>query len=546
MSRDVSGGRPSQGNPRDAHWKKSVTNSKDVGTKRRGDKMLPKASEVIGAALDQRSILARARANIRARQILDPESREIWKQAGLSAWFEGFIGMVIVLNAAGIGIGLTLQVEGKSTVPVQVLENFCLVAYIAELICRVFAIGFVCFRDHWVKFDSFLIVMGVLVDWILDPILGAEGVASQFGPLMILRMARLLRLAKIMQLFKHCREFWILVRGFLNCVNMMLYVFLVLFVCIYCFSCLAMELITKHRLNDEDEEFREQVQKYFRSLPNTMMTLVRFACLDNTSEVYYILVEKDAWLSMYFLFMILTVSLVFFHLTGAVIFSTTMDKNLEEDDTAKKVEMDKWANLVKDLKEMFSRLDGDGSGFLSRAEFEQMHPSDMQMLARALGGGLSPSAIFDSLDLDRSGEISITELFDGIWEAIASGDRLGTKRMEKQVEMMHVRMSEMSAIQEGILMTHKNLEQQMSTQKILEQQMSQLVEEMRLARLSNNKNNNDDNNKVAAAPPPAKLGQSAAAPKSKSAAKRSTSQPGRAPESVSEVSGVGQNVSERL
>ncbi|CAE8646996.1 unnamed protein product, partial [Polarella glacialis] len=274
-----------------------------------------------------------------------------------SAWFDCLIGVVIVFNAAGIGIELTLQLEGKSTMPTQILENFCIVAYIAELGCRVFAIGFVCFRDHWVQFDTFLISMGVLVNWILDPILGPAA-SSAFGPLMILRTARLLRLAKMMRLFKRFREFWILVRGIMTCATMMVYVFLVLFLCIYVFSCLAIELITMNTLNEEDEEFREQVQKYFRSLPNTMMTLVRFACLDNTSEVYGILVEKDNWLSVYFVFLILVISLVFFHLTGAVIFSTTMDTNAEEEDVAKGLEMD-------------NRMDADGSGFLSRLGFAE-------------------------------------------------------------------------------------------------------------------------------------------------------------------------------
>ncbi|CAE8740241.1 unnamed protein product [Polarella glacialis] len=480
MNRDGNGGKPlssPRGSAADANssnWRNSVThkNAPPPRTQRR-DKVLPKASEVIGSDGDTRTIFERARASIRLRTVRAPESREIWKQVVQSAWFDSLIGVVIVFNAAGIGIELTLQLEGKSTMPTQILENFCIVAYIAELGCRVFAIGFVCFRDHWVQFDTFLIFMGVLVNWILDPILGPAA-SSAFGPLMILRTARLLRLAKMMRLFKRFREFWILVRGIMTCATMMVYVFLVLFLCIYVFSCLAIELITMNTLNEEDEEFREQVQKYFRSLPNTMMTLVRFACLDNTSEVYGILVEKDAWLSVYFVFLILVISLVFFHLTGAVIFSTTMDTNAEEEDVAKGLEMDKWANLVKDLKEMFSRMDADGSGFLSRAEFEHIHPSDMKMLSRALGGGFSPGQIFDSLDVDRSGEVSITELFDGIWDVISSKDKLGTKRMEKQVELMHVRMSEMSAVQQSFMLTHKTLEGQIAL----------LVEEMRLTRVT--------------------------------------------------------------
>ncbi|CAE8615884.1 unnamed protein product [Polarella glacialis] len=345
-----------------------------------------------------------------SRGIQNDETRLVAREVVSSLWFDCAIGCVIFLNAISIGVELTLQIEDKSTLVINIIESIFLVIYILELALRLYAFGPPCLKDPWVQCDIGLVFLGVLITWILDPIFEGKNAASAFGLLMILRMLRLLRLAKIARLFKRFREFWVFMRQCGHVAGTMIYVFLILFVVLYIFSCLAVELITKHKLNDEDEEFREHVQKYFRSLPIIMLTLLRFACLDNTSEVYTLLVEKDGWLVIFFVLLIVNVSLVFFHLRqGAIIFNSTMERSLEEEDNQKRDRMDNWSQLISDLKDMFLRMDDDKSGSLSIDEFENIHPNDMKILTAALGSASNPIRVFQSLDVDKSGEVSISE-----------------------------------------------------------------------------------------------------------------------------------------
>lgn len=362
-----------------------------------------------------------------------------------SVWFDGAIGFIIVLSAANIGLELTLDVQGHSTLGCRIFENFALLVYIAELGYRFYAFRTKALRDDWVKFDLFLVILGVVNSWIIEPITmsldGGEDAAA-LGPLMVLRTARLLRLAKTARLFSRVQDFWFLVRGFLNCANLIVYSFIVFFICIYMFACAGMELIAKNPLNKVDPEFRAQSDKYFSSLPKTLLTLMRFATLDNTAEVYAPLVEKDPWLAIYFVTLSLVVSLIMFNVLGAVIFGSAQDHTQKEADDTQKQRESSFTNLINTMKDMFVRLDEDKSGLISRDEIINIDKRDLEILREALGL-TKPLQVFSALDVDNSGEVSINEFFDGILDVAVQKNTVDQKRIEKQVETLHWRIKEM-------------------------------------------------------------------------------------------------------
>eukprot|EP00931_Biecheleriopsis_adriatica_P003756 TRINITY_DN105526_c0_g1_i1.p1 TRINITY_DN105526_c0_g1~~TRINITY_DN105526_c0_g1_i1.p1 ORF type:complete len:627 (+),score=139.00 TRINITY_DN105526_c0_g1_i1:67-1947(+) len=376
-------------------------------------------------------------------QVVDPKARA--KEIVNSLYFDLGIGFVILLSAACIGVELQLDIEGKSTLGCKIFESFALVVYIFEIAARFNAYGCPIFRDDWVKFDLFLVVLGIVTSWIIDPITAIAGDigAEALGPIMLLRTARLLRLAKTARIFSRIKEFWFLVRGFLNCASIVVYTFIVFFICIYMFACLGLELITKHPLVLEDPDgFGRHVDRYFSSLPKVLLTLVRFACLDNTAEVYTVLVESDPWLAIYFVAVILTISLILFHLLGAVVFSSTLDQNQKEvDDNQKQVE-ESLTSLIGNLRDMFLRLDEDQSGQVSKDEILNINPRDLKILSNSLGV-TKPMQVFNALDVDGSGEISIDEFFDGILDVAIARTTVDQKRIEKQVETLHWRVKEM-------------------------------------------------------------------------------------------------------
>jgi hypothetical protein len=321
------------------------------------------------------------------------------------------------------------------------------VIYIFELSLRFFVHGIGCLRESWVKFDTFLVGVGIISSWIIEPT--TQELPDGLGLIMVLRVARLLRLARMARFLAQVQEFWKLIRGLLYSAQMITYVLVLVFIILYVFSSLGIELITKHKLARGpavDPRFQAHVKMYFASLPQTMLTLIRFVTLDDMSVVYKPLIDLDPVLVVYFVCLILVLSIVLMNVIAAVIFGSSLEQTRDEQDEVQRNQEDEWARLIRDLKAMFERLDEDGRGQLSKDNMINMENEDRDRLSQALGV-TSPIQIFDALDVDRSGEVSINEFFDGIWDVMLQKGDVELRRMEKQVETMHWRLKEIFGLQ---------------------------------------------------------------------------------------------------
>eukprot|EP00930_Biecheleria_cincta_P032945 TRINITY_DN22811_c0_g1_i1.p1 TRINITY_DN22811_c0_g1~~TRINITY_DN22811_c0_g1_i1.p1 ORF type:complete len:531 (-),score=94.10 TRINITY_DN22811_c0_g1_i1:82-1674(-) len=343
------------------------------------------------------------------------------------------LGVIITANAVNIGIEQTYRATGEYASTAAAFEHLFLSIYTTELLVRFFAFGPSCFKDNWVRFDLLLVAMGITTQWIIQPIVGDM---SEVGPVMVLRSARLMRLAKTVKLLINFRELWMLVQGLLSSANTMLYTLLLIFAILYMFACLGMELLYEHPLvvgPDRDEEFAWNVEEYFRSIPIAMLSLLQFVCWDNPVLVYRPLAQGGVFLCLYFLAVILVVGIVVMNLVTAVIVNSALEQTAANKHLLKAEEEKRKKKILKDLRKMFQRLDEDGSGQLSRDEITSVDESEMEVL-KNLTSMEDPVEIFDVLDVDGSGDIEIDEFCDGLWEVAISKTPLEVKRMEKQVE----------------------------------------------------------------------------------------------------------------
>eukprot|EP00931_Biecheleriopsis_adriatica_P086758 TRINITY_DN61355_c0_g1_i1.p1 TRINITY_DN61355_c0_g1~~TRINITY_DN61355_c0_g1_i1.p1 ORF type:complete len:558 (-),score=101.68 TRINITY_DN61355_c0_g1_i1:70-1743(-) len=377
------------------------------------------------------------------------ESRLIAKSIVESIKFDIVIGIVILFSTICVGLEQSWKLEGRSVFLFQVLESLFLLCYILEFALRWYALRKECLQDVWVRFDLALIVLGIFTYWVVEPIFATMDMNRGFGPLLMLRALRLARIAKLARFLSNFKEFWMLTRGLINCAPLVLYTFVIFALCLYTFACVAMEVIGQHPLVEEDDEFRKHAQKYFGSLFASLMSLMRYACLGNTGQVHDLLIEKDPTLAVYFVIVSFVVSLILFHVLGAVIYSSALEQNQQEVDESKSVQAESWTKLISGLRDLFFRLDEDMSGQLSKEELLNIDPVDFQELCAALGHSpkMEPAHVFDALDVDKSGEISIDEFFDGIRDVVLDHAMLENKRMEKQVETIHWRLKEMFSAQ---------------------------------------------------------------------------------------------------
>ncbi|CAE7030734.1 CACNA1F [Symbiodinium natans] len=344
--------------------------------------------------------------------------------------FDSFLGLIIISNAVNIGLDLTWRAEGRDTHICGMLEHVFLGVYVAELLMRLFVDWKRAMSDNWVRFDLFLVILGVLSQWILEPFF-AE--VSEVNTLILLRMARLLRLAKTVRYLMRFRELWLLVQGLANSAYTMIYTILLLVVILYIFACLILQLLYQHPMLQEDEDFARTVRENFSNLPSAMVTLLQFVSFDNIVHVYKPLGDKDPVLLAYFVVVILVVGIVIMNLVTAVIVNSSLEQAAKDKSLLQSIEEQNRKKVLAELRAMFFRLDYDNSGEVSREEIAAIAPREQQML-RELTGFDDALELFDALDLQETGEIGIEEFCQGLWQVALSDSPLEIKRMQKQVE----------------------------------------------------------------------------------------------------------------
>mmetsp|Transcript_118524 Transcript_118524/g.340334 ORF Transcript_118524/g.340334 Transcript_118524/m.340334 type:complete len:801 (+) Transcript_118524:42-2444(+) len=350
--------------------------------------------------------------------------------------FDAAVGSVIVINA--VTVGLDQQMRNEERAPsdplvsaLAICEHIFLCVYVTELLMRFFVVGPGCFGDNWVKFDIVLVAMGVMNSWILEPFVFAKG--EGLGPLMVLRMGRLLRLARTVRLLVKFQVLWMLVRGLLTSASTMFYTLFLLIFILYLFGCVGFELITANvQQRREDPEYDALVVEWFNDLPCIMLTLLQFVCLDSIGGIYRPLIEKQFILMFYFVGVILVVPIVLMNLVTAVIVNGAIEQADQDRETMASYEEQKRKKMVKDLRKIFLNLDEDGSGMVSREELGHISPEDLLTLQRVTQIN-NPLDIFNALDVHTTGEMDIESFCNGIWEVAISKVPIEVKRMEMQV-----------------------------------------------------------------------------------------------------------------
>jgi len=300
-----------------------------------------------------------------------------------------------------------------------------MVLCIWELAIRFYAFRWSAFLDDWVKFDFFLVSIGIVLNYVISPFLEFGGV--NLGFLRMTKTIRVLRLAKALRLQAKFKVLWVLVRCLTNSFATMGYTLLILFVMVYVFASLGMELIRDSSLNhgpNADEEFQAIVTTYFTNLPTAMLTLLQFVCLDSVAEIYRPMIIKEVdngscFLLFYFILVILVLSIVLMNLVTAVIVNGAMEADEQDKDVRKVLRERETTNLLKAATSIFNRLDVDGSGSVTTGELKHMTANETELLLE-LCCVPDLDTLFHFQDDNNDGKVSIEEFCMTIHKAATS------------------------------------------------------------------------------------------------------------------------------
>ncbi|CAE8648393.1 unnamed protein product, partial [Polarella glacialis] len=281
--------------------------------------------------------------------------------------FEYIVGFIIFVNAVCLGIQSQSSLEGRYF-PDNLDLGF-LAVYVFELGLKLLLGGWSCFRDVWFLFDFAMVSIGFFSS--LFEILGVSS-SGFLQAVMVLRTLRLLRLIRALRTVPAFRTMWRLVNGLLASSSTMVSTLMLIFLALYIFACLGLELITKDADLASHPDTAFIVAYNFGTLFKTMVTLVQFISCDSVASVYHPLVIHKPVLVIYFGLIIMFVPIALMNLVTAVLVEGAMeqaqqDKDVEKADLKQKVMAD-----LPHLFAVFDELDADGSGFITREEMEQV------------------------------------------------------------------------------------------------------------------------------------------------------------------------------
>lgn len=337
-----------------------------------------------------------------------------------SSRFESLMGALILFNCATVG----LNTDGEWTwgddppptpVWLHVSEHLLTFMFTVEIILRMFVFGWKWVLEPMNMLDFVLVFgTGVLVVWILEPLLGSSTVARS---LTMLRALRLSRLARVVRRMPQFREMWMLVKGLVESSRTLIWTGIVILSVLYVFAVFGVELLGKSFA--EDPNAPKNAQVYFSSVGMSMLTLFQFMTFDSSMAVMRIcLAAHNSTLVVSIFFTVFTGvgALVLMNLVTAVIVEQALA--VAREDEASRI-LDRQQEAKKNLEiltNLFLDLDEDGNGELTRRELKDALKLD-HIRSRLQLLGFEPTEameLLEFLDEDCSGTVALEEFVDGL------------------------------------------------------------------------------------------------------------------------------------
>lgn len=319
--------------------------------------------------------------------------------------FEAVLSVVIFAD-------MSIQNDEEEMTWSLIVEVLFLVIYILELIIRLVANKWRCFRDPWFIFD-FVLVTVSLLGQVIGAVASFPAVIQQ---VLILRALRLLRVIRALRMIKQMRGVWRLVSGLLTSCNTMMSTLALLSLVLYIFAVLGIEMIAKDDTLQADVVTNRIIQENFSSLFVIMMTLSQFVTMDSIASIYIPLIKKKPELSSYFIALVIIVSIALMNLVTAVLVEGALDHARQEKEEDVKLSNSKFREMIPQLQSLFESLDTDKSGELQRTEIEAAErekraeiPADILDKASVA----SMTELFEKLDVDKSGSLKSAEFIEG-------------------------------------------------------------------------------------------------------------------------------------
>jgi len=263
---------------------------------------------------------------------------------------------------------------------------------------------------------------------------------------------RLLRLVRAMRMVPYLDQAWKLVYGIVSSKKTILSMAVLLFIMLYMFACIGVEVITKDAELHDFPDF----DALFGTIPRMMLTLTQFVTMDSIASLYGPLIIRKPLLALYFLPIILLVSISVMNLVTAFLVEVALSQSeASRQDTAVQLRK-QLQKKIPDFNSLFESLDVDGDGKIAFEELQHVDSSYFTGILEYLHME-SMVELFDVFDADESGELTQDEFVEGLVSLLAAQQVGISQEMYMVMTCLSVMKRSFHRINESLAVLHKQV-----------------------------------------------------------------------------------------
>jgi len=368
----------------------------------------------------------------------------LWDQTRQATYFFLFSGpfettltMIILFNI----VLMAIEVDAVAACPgfkdnctpnyVQISNYALLGIYTAEVMLHIFVERARFPRIRWNYLDSSVVGCGY-IEVFLHGLVDSQTLST-------VRILRLLRIIRAVKLFKHIRDLYRLVSGFLSTMRAIFWGFVMLLCLSFLFAVMTMQLVQEYRDMSQPDDWCSDA---FSSVVKTVLFYFQTLIAGDSWGACIIPMVSKSW-PLFFLFSssLICITLGFTNLILSVIVDNAATDR--EEGSAEKVKLmreQEEADIISFYATM-KRIDADSSGTLSLSElltgFEEDKEAQARLASLTLDRG-DLSDMFKALDTYDEDSVSYKDI-------VKTLDKAGKHDQRMQAMIMGLQLTKLTA-----------------------------------------------------------------------------------------------------
>eukprot|EP00931_Biecheleriopsis_adriatica_P079580 TRINITY_DN52988_c0_g1_i1.p1 TRINITY_DN52988_c0_g1~~TRINITY_DN52988_c0_g1_i1.p1 ORF type:complete len:568 (+),score=105.06 TRINITY_DN52988_c0_g1_i1:34-1737(+) len=385
-------------------------------------------------------------------------------QKFINGWpFELFFAVLIVANAIFMGI----QVDFTSTHRGDALE-FVIIEYTfntlfaVELLLRMLAEGRNFWFSSWWNYLDLFITATFLLEVSVDVVIASNSESfsgsSNFRVFRLMRITRFAKVIRIVRVVRFVRALRTLVYSIAITLKSLVWSLLLLLFFVFVFGILFTDAVSVHMATEEavlntDPAHLDVLNTRFNSLTKTMLTLFAAICggVEWIKAVEALESVGVVWSLLFIFYMCFCLFALLNVVTGVFCQGAIESAERDQEMLVHAVLQDK-QTYTEGLKNLFSRIDDDGSGFVTIKEFEN-HFNDTAVRNVFEALQLDPAdawELFAAIDLDGDGTIDASEFLEGCIHLRGTAKAINVAALRRDISKLRFFIDEIGALLQSV------------------------------------------------------------------------------------------------